>query len=36
MSSKNGEPVLISLLQYMEAIRLWKIQEILVKDERIM
>ena len=35
MSSKNGEPVLVSLLQYMKHTTL-KNPEILVKDERIM
>ena len=35
MSSKNGEPVLVSLLQYMKHTTLEN-PEILVKDERIM
>ena len=35
MSSKNGEPVLVSLLQYMKYTTLEN-PEILVKDERIM
>ena len=34
MSSKNGEPVLVSLLQYMKHTTL-KNPEILVKDERL-